>query len=230
MDRCETRSASVKSDKQTLVIGDVHGCSNELERLLKLAHLHDKMDVVFVGDLINKGPDSIGVLARCVELGARAVAGNHELGFIKYVASERRDKPSFEQVKLQLGRDLNYWLKVMASWPLFIEEEHWLVVHAGLVPSLHPRNTDARLLTQIRSWDGVGTCLEKVTDPAWFDCYHQQKLVVFGHWAMRGLVWRSNAVGLDTGCVYGGKLSGLVLPERRLIQVPAQRPYVSIMK
>jgi hypothetical protein len=153
------------------------------------------------------------------------VQGNHERSLLKYLAADKRHKPLFEDLKKELGADLETWRDRIEAMPLYLETEDWLVVHAGLQPGLHPRETEARILTEIRTWDGSGAELEREQDPAWYECYEDDKLIVFGHWARRGLVWRENAIGLDTGCVYGGKLSGLLLPERRLIQVPARKVY-----
>ena len=64
--------------------------------------------------------------------------------------------------------------------------------------------------------------------PPWFDFYTDDKLVVFGHWAAQEGVVRENAIGLDTGCVYGKKLTALVLPERELVSVKARKQYCEI--
>ncbi|MCB1044635.1 MAG: metallophosphoesterase [Acidobacteria bacterium] len=206
------------------IIGDVHGCIDELE------HLLDQLDgrpVVFVGDLINKGPDSLAVLERVLSLQARAVIGNHELGFLSYLKSKRHHV-DFEEVERQLGIHCANWARWIQALPTFIETPDWLVVHAGLVPGQHPAESDPRVLTRIRTWDGTGKRLNNPADPPWFDLYDGQKLVVFGHWAVRGLVMEDRVIGLDTGCVYGGQLTAVLLPERRLVQVAAKRAYCPI--
>lgn len=60
---------------------------------------------------------------------------------------------------------------------------------------------------------------------SWFDAYRGRTLAVFGHWAQKAPLLRRNAIGLDTGCVYGQALTALILPERRLVSVPARRVY-----
>jgi hypothetical protein len=65
----------------------------------------------------------------------------------------------------------------------------------------------------------------KDTDEPWYERYTDSRLVVFGHWAKPAALVRKNAIGLDTGCVYGGALTALILPERRLVSVPARRVY-----
>ncbi len=212
-------------EKPVLIIGDVHGCRLELLDLLEVAGYEPNMRLVFVGDLINKGPDSAGVLELVRELGAEVVLGNHELGFMKYVAQGGVGKADFDEVVRQMGNSLSYWTKWMAGLPLFIEDKRWCVVHAGFEPGRDPGQSTARILTKIRTWDGVGKDLNNPKDPPWHDFYTKKKLVVYGHWAEAGLTVRENTIGLDSGCVYGNYLSGLILPERRIIQVPAKAVY-----
>ena len=103
------------------------------------------------------------------------------------------------------------------------------MVHAGLPPeNPDPRTADPRLLTNIRTWDGRGANLNRAGDPPWFACVEPERTVVFGHWAQRGLVDLPRFKGLDTGCVYGGKLTGWCPEEDRFMQVDALRAYAPI--
>lgn len=218
------RTALSRSDR-TLFIGDVHGCLNELERLLVLADFSKKTRLVLAGDLINKGPDSAGVLALAREYKARVILGNHEIKLMEYLKAGREDQADMEAVKQNMGSGLKHWVSWMKTWPLFLESPDWLVVHAGLEPGKHPSRSHGKLLTRIRTWDGVGKQLNQASDPPWYRFYTEKKPVIFGHWAMRGLVVRDNAIGLDTGCVYGGSLTAVSLPDYRFFQVPAARRY-----
>ena len=85
-----------------------------------------------------------------------------------------------------------------------------------------------RILMEIRTWDGKGTHLNRAEDPPWFECVKPDKTIVFGHWAKRGLVDLPRFKGLDTGCVYGGKLTGWCPEEDRFLQVDAKRAYAPI--
>ena len=190
---------------RTLIIGDVHGCIRELNLLLeKIAFRAGEDRLIFVGDLINKGPNSLDVLERVRGLKAEVILGNHELGLLMEI-----EKPRFP-------REYIDWIR---TWPLYIEEEDFLLIHGGLVPGEHHSKTDPKTLVRLRRVDGK----------PWFDFYHEKKLVIFGHWAAHGLVWKDNVIGLDTGCVYGGKLSCLVMPSRQLIQVDALKQYAPII-
>ena len=212
-------------DEPVLFIGDVHGCNTELQALLALVADQKPRRIIFVGDLINKGPDSLGVLETFKALGARAVKGNHERAFLKYVRSGKTDEPNFETIKTQLGEHLETWVAEIDSWPYYIEEEHWVLVHAGLQPERHPSRSKPGILTKIRTWDGKGKSLWRVGDPPWYQLYKKKKTVIFGHWATLGIMNRKNAICLDTGCVYGGSLTGMLWPEREFLSIKAMCRY-----
>ena len=215
----------MSSPETTLFIGDVHGCIHELEELLRRAGYNQKMQLVLVGDLINKGPDSASVLELAKNLGAKVVLGNHEIKFLQYIRDNRTDSEELEAIKRNMGASLHSWQEWLESWPLYLETPDWLVVHAGIAPGKHPRDTSSRLLTKMRTWDGSGQNIKHPDNPPWYHFYKDRKLVVFGHWAMRGLVLRSNAIGLDTGCVYGGHLTAVSWPDKRFYQVKAHTVY-----
>lgn len=212
--------------ERTIIIGDVHGCKEELEELLnKLDYTAKKDRLIFVGDLINKGPDSLGVLEMVFSLKAEVVLGNHEFGFLRYLEDSSLVFDGFEKLKVQLEKTLNFWKSWFYQLPRFIEDDDFLVVHAGVIPEKLPAQTPTYILTNIRTWDGKGEELNNPENPSWFDLYHNQKLIVFGHWARKGLILRENAIGLDTGCVYGRKLTAVVLPQRMIYQVSAKKVY-----
>lgn len=216
---------------RTLIIGDVHGCLSELKELLEKLNYQQGSDrLIFVGDVVNKGPDSLGVLKRIQSLSAEVVLGNHELGFLNYLTGNdfgAGRSATFKRLEVELGREKSVWAQWMSELPLYIEEKDFIVVHGGIVPGLRLSETPAKLLTRIRSWDGKGENINSPDDPAWYDFYKGEKLVVFGHWAAKGLVVRDNVIGLDSGCVWGGSLSALVLPGRQIVQVKAHKVYAN---
>ncbi len=212
----------------TLVVGDIHGCFEELTLLLKKAHYApSKHQLIFIGDLINKGPDSLKTLQFAYENRIPSVIGNHELKFIHFVEQGLKPTPTLEQLKRDMGEDLNKWLKYIKSWPAFIEKEDFLVVHAGLVPGEQPGQSKIEHLANIRHWDGEKLCSQETGRP-WHDYYTAEKLVIYGHWARQGLLRKKNSLCLDSGCVYGRELTGVFLPSRNLIQVPSLQPKTSI--
>jgi len=209
-----------------IIVGDIHGCLNEFKSLLEACEFRLGTDQLYlVGDLINKGPDSKGVIDLALRLNAKAVIGNHEYHLIRDAQGMDVKRSWVAKFKEDWAEDFAPLIETLQSWPYYIEEEEFTLVHAGLVPGEAPADSDPFLLTNIRTWDGEGKRLWNHDDPAWFELYEEEKLVVFGHWAALEGVNRANAIGLDSGCVYGKKLTALILPERRLVSVPAQNCY-----
>ena len=218
--------------KPVFFVGDVHGCFSTLKLLLKKAQYKPNLHrLILLGDLINKGPDSFAVLSWVRENKITALLGNHELKFIQAVETgedlnrELSNKISistqFKQLKQSMGQGLENWLSYLKSWPVYIEEKNFIALHGGLVPGEHPKQSKTTHLVNIRYWNKE---TKEISDnpayPAWHDLYTGSKLVVYAHWARQGLKIKSNSIGLDTGCVYGGKLTGLWLPDRKIVQTP----------
>ncbi|MBW2223465.1 MAG: metallophosphatase, partial [Deltaproteobacteria bacterium] len=137
-------------------------------------------------------------------------------------------RPAHQRVADELEEDDWRWL---AALPLWIElpEHDALVVHGGLLPGLPLEDQDPYDLMNMRSIlaDGSGSKDYEEGTP-WASLWPGPRLVVFGHDAVRGLQNRPHSVGLDTGCVYGGWLTGLFLPRRDLVSVPARGTYVEL--
>lgn len=258
----------------TYVIGDLQGCWSSFRQLAAQLPAADRY--IFVGDLVNRGPDSLTTLRdikASVERGeAITLLGNHDLHLLASAAGVRplKDGDTLQQVLDASDREeLLEWVR---SRPLAHFEDGTLFVHAGVLPQWTVEQTlsladevhrslaagdDAFLrhmygdeprrwsddltgnerlrcivnaLTRLRVLSANGTMNLKHKDRAskaprgdipWFD--HPQRatrdtLIVFGHWSTEGLVARANVIGLDTGCVWGGKLSALRLHDRALFQ------------
>lgn len=205
-----------------IFIGDIHGQHNELCHLLDKSNFKEGTDqVYFTGDIINRGPDSRSVLEKLHSIKAKGVQGNHEINFLECVqdTDQLKLRKGMQDIKQQLGDDLNFWCHWIEQLPYFIEEEDFIVVHGGLHPTLALKDTPPKILANIRTWDGSGENLNSPDNPAWHDLYTGKKLVIYGHWAQQGLKVKENSIGLDTGCVYGEKLSALILPGRKIVQV-----------
>ena len=212
-------------DVPVFLVGDIHGCFNELQILLKKASYSFRSHrLILLGDLINKGPDSFKVLSWVREKPVEAIIGNHELKFIYAIEKELPLTGPLQDLKKQMGSDIKNWVSWMKSWPVYIEEDSFLAVHGGLVPGEHPRFSKKEQLVNIRYWDGEGNNMRDSSFPPWHDLYTDSKLVVYAHWAGQGLKVKTNSIGLDTGCVYGGHLTGLWLPERNMVQVSSSYP------
>ena len=265
-----------------LLIGDVQGCSNALDRLLAACGFSpSRHQLVVLGDLVNRGPDSLGVLQRLQAMGdaATCLLGNHDLHLLAVAAGVRAPHRSdtFDDILSSAQRDA--WLEWLRHRPLAVQRAGWLCVHAGVPPAwtaartlvlahevqevlrssqaavfLHqlygnePSRWDEQLqgpdrwryvvnaLTRIRFVAPDGS-LELITKegaagtPAghqpWFDVAHRltrDTAVAFGHWSTWGLLQRPGLLGLDTGCVWGGRLTAARVDDGRceLISVPCQ--------
>ncbi len=201
---------------RSLIIGDVHGCLAELDELLDKAAITSSDCAIFVGDLIGKGPHSVGVLNRIVTLKALSVQGNHERQLLKLaeVNQDSGDSPRFSAGHRRVAQSLerHHW-ELLRAMPLFVDLPHHgaCVVHAGLMPDLDLAAQDPWVLTHMRSIDAFGRPSEELGDAPWAATYPGPVHVVFGHSAQRGLQLHPFATGLDSGCVYGGRLTGLLL-------------------
>jgi len=172
------------------VVGDVHGCRATLERLL------DRLDpspddlVVFVGDLVRKGPDSEGVVDLVRERpNFRSVRGNNE----QKLLDGRKSLVSFSEEDLAYVRSL----PVVLSW------DDTMVVHGGIDhrKPLAEHSVTELLNAQSLHPDGG------YTRPFWFETRRQGPRIFFGHTVLSEPFATEWAVGLDTGCVYGGQLT-----------------------
>lgn len=215
--------------RKTLIVGDVHGCSEELDALLAQVGLVAGDELVFVGDLVAKGPDSKGVISRARELGAMAVRGNHDQHCLRWWEAKQQGKvvPQLREAHQAVVDAIDEsdwaWLAALPLWQR-LPSHQAIVVHAGLIPGRPLEAQEPFDLMNMRSVRSDGTASKAYDDGTpWPELWHGPELVVFGHDARRGLQQHAHAIGLDTGCVYGGALTGLCLPDRTLFSVPARR-------
>jgi predicted phosphodiesterase len=199
--------------RRTLFIGDVHGCSEELQHLLDSVQ---PTRVILLGDLFTKGSDPKGVWELIQIWNADAVMGNHDQHVL--LASKRNPIPKkFKEIP----KETINWLK---SRPLYIEGDKWIAVHAGINP--HSLQIEKDVALHVRRWPNDNN----PQNPFWWQLYNGEKLIIYGHDAKRNLQDnRPKTLGLDSGCVYGGRLSGYLLEEDRIISVPSNKNYVAII-
>lgn len=210
--------------QRTFIVGDVHGCLDELNALLRKAGWSADDRLVLVGDLVAKGPDSQGVVQRARELGALGVLGNHDDRVLKRRDGKGLKKHHADVAAVLTDPDWRYLEKL----PLYLEldDADALVVHGGLMPGVALREQERHVLLNLRSIDDRGRPSTRVSEGApWVKSWKGPRTVVFGHDALRGLQQHRHGWGLDTGCVYGRELSGVWLPEGKLVQVKARREW-----
>lgn len=198
------RRISLESWDDVYVVGDVHGCLDPLERVLERLEPTDRDLVVFVGDLVRKGPESAAVLELVREApNMLSVRGNNEQKLLSGDATV----PGFGPVEYDQ----------LVSMPVAISWEDTLVVHGGVDPRKRPAAHTAEELQTMRSIDPA----DGYDGPFWFDEYVGPPRVYFGHTVLERPVDRQWAVGLDTGCVYGGQLTAYDVRNDRFVSVQA---------
>lgn len=213
--------------KRTIVIGDVHGCVDELSELLRILAAGPGDDVVLVGDLVAKGPDSAGVLRLARERNLRSVLGNHDAHLlrIRHPEQDRGSKSEHKKIARSLSEADWAWLESLPM-SLSLPDFRVRVVHAGFVPGVALEEQQRENLLNLRSITPDGKPSKRASEGApWGSLWRGPEHIVFGHDAIRGIQQHPFATGLDSGCVYGGALTALVLPERRFVSVRARRAY-----
>lgn len=218
-----------------IFVGDIHGCYAELAELLERLAPSDSDAVVSVGDIVSKGPAA----DRCLDLwrdrGYLAVKGNNE---IKLLARARPLLRFFARDRVMRRRDL---LRFIESWPIAIDFPAVAItaVHGGFLPQMHvtaeevDRGRDEIVeLRWIRKkngeWKPIPKEKKKRDDVLWSEKWKGDRFVVYGHTPVREPKFDARALGLDTGCVYGGTLTAAVWAggEWRIESVRARRKYI----
>jgi protein phosphatase len=236
------------------IIGDVHGCRAELDQLLdRLGYIATETErgpvrrhplgrrAVFAGDLVDRGPDSPGVLRLVMDMveagSALAVPGNHDLKLVKKLASrdvkiahglaqtleqldalpEAERKPFRDRARMFLDRLVSH---------LWLDGGRLVVAHAGMKEEMQGRGSGA-----VREFALYGETTGETDEYGlpvrlnWASEYRGRAMVVYGHTPTPIAEWINNTVCIDTGCVFGGKLTALRYPEREFVDVPAACVY-----
>jgi protein phosphatase len=226
------------------IIGDIHGCRSELESLLGrlgyglgAARHPDGRKVVFLGDLVDRGPDIPGVLRivmQMVEAGtALCVPGNHEMkllrklrgkdvqithGLAESLAQLEREPPEFRK------RVMDFIDGLVSHYVL--DEGRLVVAHAGMKESMQGRGSG-----KVRDFALYGETTGETDEfglPVrynWAAEYRGRPMVVYGHTPVPEPEWLNGTINIDTGCVFGGRLTALRYPEKELVSVPAERAW-----
>ncbi|HEY3245728.1 MAG TPA: polynucleotide kinase-phosphatase, partial [Phycisphaerae bacterium] len=233
------------------IIGDVHGCADELRGLLaQLGYFPDEQDVyrhpagrkaIFLGDLVDRGPRSVEVVrivrAMCLAGAAHCLPGNHDMRLMrklrgKDVALTHGLADSMDQIdalpleeREAFVRDYTEFVDELVSH-LVLDGGKLVVAHAGMKEELQGRGSAA-----VRDFALYGETTGETDEfglPVrmnWAADYRGKATVVYGHVAVPEAEWLNNTIDIDTGCVFGGALTALRWPERQLVQVQAGAQY-----
>ncbi|HET9985878.1 MAG TPA: polynucleotide kinase-phosphatase [Longimicrobiales bacterium] len=237
------------------IIGDVHGCMDELVALLRELGYAVELDAgsdgeptyavrppegrtaVFLGDLVDRGPDTPGVLRLVMAMvrarSALCVPGNHDVKLVKALRGRNvQVKHGLAESLEQLGRESEGFRRDAAEFldalvsHYVLDEGKLVVAHAGMKEKLQGRGSG-----HVREFALYGETTGETDEfglPVRYDWaaeYRGPAMVVYGHTPVPEPQWLNNTINIDTGCVFGGRLTALRYPERELVSVPATRVY-----
>lgn len=231
------------------VIGDIHGCRSELETLLGELGYELTRDAagrpvdarhpngrtaVFVGDLVDRGPDTPGVLRLVMGMvksaNALCVTGNHEFKLVRALDGRKvkvahglgESLAQFEAEDAEFRKSAHEFMRGLVSHYV-LDEGNLVVAHAGLKEQYQGRASG-----RVREFAMYGESTGETDDYGlpvrypWANDYRGKALVLYGHTPVADLVWVNNTLCLDTGVVFGGRLSALRYPEREPVSVAAE--------
>jgi protein phosphatase len=237
------------------IVGDVHGCYEELSTLLgqlgykiengpdgPKATAPDGRKAVFVGDLVDRGPRIPDVLRLVMGMVAEGTAlcvpGNHDMKLMKKLKGRDvqmthgladsvqqldKESPEFKQAVIKFLDDL-------VSHYVF-DDGKLVVAHAGMKEEMQGRGSG-----KVRDFALFGETTGETDDYGlpvrynWAAEYRGTAMVVYGHTPIAEPEWLNRTINIDTGCVFGGKLTALRYPERELVSVPALHTYYESVK
>jgi protein phosphatase len=243
------------------IIGDIHGCYAELKDLLtKLGYtvdeskieteepmvssisINEKRTVIFLGDLVDRGPQSSAVLTLVMNMvrhkQALCIAGNHEARLLKFLLGRKVQLThglqecvaQLNEQSLEFRNRVKEFLNSLISHYV-LDQGRLVVSHSGLKEELQGRSSAA-----VREFALYGETTGEVDDYGlpvranWAMDYRGRALVVYGHTPVVNAEFYNNTICIDTACVFGGKLTALRYPEKTLISVKAQASYYQSSK
>jgi len=231
------------------IIGDVHGCADELHALLeKLGYVGEPRahpagrKAVFLGDVVDRGPDIVGVLRTVMAMHAAGTAlmvpGNHEMKLLRKLrGKDVKPTHGLAETLAQLAREPPELSTAVATFidglvsHYVLDGGKLVVAHAGMKEVLQGRGSG-----KVREFALYGETTGETDEYGlpvrypWASEYRGKAAVVYGHTPVPEAEWLNNTLCVDTGCVFGGKLTALRWPERELCQIPAARVYCEPVK
>jgi serine/threonine protein phosphatase 1 len=212
-----------------IAVGDIHGCHQEFAELIDRLALEKDDQLVLLGDLVNRGPDSNRVIDLARQHATLSLLGNHELRLLNWRKSG--DTTPLKNGDLETAKKLTpeHWQYLEAMrLTYYIEELNTVFVHGGFLPNEPWQKQPANVVTRIQVIDKDGKPKKRAecdTCPVWADLWSGPPFVVYGHTPRPEVYKLKWSVGIDTACAMGGYLTAYILPEKRFVQVKAKRRY-----
>lgn len=233
------------------IIGDIHGCYDELIQLLDLlgyekqddVYLHpDGRQLAFVGDAMDRGPDTLKVLNLLFAMQDRGLLnyapGNHcnklyrffkgnQVQLIHGLELTVRDWSQLPQKEQEEFK--NRYLRFYESLPYYLElRDDLIVAHAGIKENMIGKPISKNIITFVLYGDITGQTYSdgRPVRRDWAKNYHGDKWIVYGHTPTEKPYLVNKTINIDTGCVFGGSLTAFRFPEKTLVSVPSNQNYV----
>jgi bis(5'-nucleosyl)-tetraphosphatase (symmetrical) len=226
---------------RTICIGDTHGCLEEFDKLTKKIGYNPSNDrMILLGDLIDRGEHSVGMVKLAREMNLESVMGNHEYKFLKWFRDTGSNVNVYhkrEHYTKFSDADINY----ISQMPPYIKIDNTIIVHAGLRAGISLENQSKEDLYHIRYMDAQSKFIniKKVAKLGvaelgahlWTEYWTGPESIIYGHNSnINGPIIDEIApgvmcIGIDTGCCFGGNLTAFILETKEIIQVKAKRIY-----
>ena len=212
-----------------LIIGDIHGCYYELQKLLDKSSIGEHDDIIAIGDLFDRGPEPKEVFEFFRDTpNAQAIMGNHEWKHIRANAGDLSPRFSVLLTRWMMGNLYSDFLQYVSNLPLYLDLPSALIVHGFFEPNVPLQKQQKRVLLGVMSGE---IYLQETYEHLWYTYYDGDKPIIVGHRDYTDqqlpFQYRDKVYGIDTRCVYGGSLTGILLPDFKLISVPARRDHWS---
>ena len=214
-----------------IAIGDIHGCHEEFAELLRRLKLTRADRLILLGDLINRGPDSRAVIDLARAHRAIALLGNHERRLLAYRRTKNRaflKGPDAQTVRQLRPSDWAFLETMRLTY--HARSLRTVFVHGGFLPSQPWSKQPASIVTHIQVIDRTGQARKRTecaSCASWADHWEGPPFVIYGHTPSFCIRRRKWSLGIDTGCVGGGRLTAYILPEKRFVSVKARKRYHS---
>lgn len=212
--------------RRKIIVGDIHGCFEELTALLEKIGPREDEPIISLGDFIDRGPDSVRTYQFLRDRpDTVSLVGNHERKHLLQIMSYAQ-----EITRLQFGADYDAAKSWLGTLPYFFEDEDIIVVHAAMIPGVPLEEQPEEILCG--SISGERRLKQTFPERNWYEVYSDFKPVAFGHKVVGEdpLVIQDKIFGLDTGACHGGRLTALTVPDFQIYSVKAKTDHWKISR